>query len=125
LAEILFALDGIAVFTQPDHLLATSAPGWLEGGRVGQFLEVILVGSIVDVQFCFERRSALRAILPPSSMAFIVMIATEGIAAMVAMAAVAGKGEQDILVFIITNPLPATLCFRQRAGFPAQAATRE
>jgi hypothetical protein len=117
--KILFSLDRIPVFSQMDHRSTPGTQRRLVSWWVGQFLEVVLVRPIVNIQFGLERLSALRTFLPLPLVSLVVMIAAQGITAVVPMATVPGIREQDVLVLVIANPLPATSRFRQPGGFAA------
>ncbi len=57
-------------------------------------------------------------------MAFIVMVGTEGIAAVIPMATVTGKREEHIILFIITNPAAAAVRLGQVCHLAAQTTSR-
>ena len=56
-------------------------------------------------------------------MAFIVMVGTEGIAAVIPMATVTGKGEEHIVLLIITNPAAAAVRLYQVFHLAAQTTS--
>jgi hypothetical protein len=49
------------------------------------------------------------------------MVATESEAPVIATATVAGVGKQDVLIFVVADPLAATLGSRKLLGTAAQA----
>ena len=57
-------------------------------------------------------------------MAFIVMVGTEGIAAVIPMATVTGKGEEHIILLIITNPAATAVGLYQVFYLAAQTTPR-
>ena len=56
-----------------DDLPTLRTEGWLECGRVFQFLEVVIVGAVPDVHFGFEGFAAFVAVFPVACMSFIEM----------------------------------------------------
>ena len=81
-------------------------------GRVREGLEVVIVRPIVDVHLGVERVATLPAGLPGAVVAFGGVMAAEREAAMIASAAVVGKGEEHVGVLIVANPSPTAV----RAG---------
>jgi hypothetical protein len=88
-----------------DDLPTLRAEGWLECGRILQFLVVVLVGAVPDVHLGFEGFAAFVAVFPEACMSFIVMGPAEGIAIVVSAAAVPRIRERDILVMIVAYPI--------------------
>lgn len=121
-APVSASLRGIAAFSETDHLAAFGALRRLVGGWAFELGEVVFVGSVVDVDFSFKLTTALRAGLPGAGMAFGMMRAAERESVMVPGATLAGVGEQDVLPFVIANPLAAALGQDEVAGFSAQPA---
>lgn len=94
-------------------------------GRFGQLHKVILIRAVVDIHFYvrFKHLPALLTILPAAPMAFGMVATAQGIAAMVAVAAIVSKGKHHILVFIVADPVVAAFRLGQILGFTAQATT--
>ena len=107
-----------------DDLPTLRAEGWLECGRVLQFLEVVLVGAVPDVHLGFEGVTAFLAVFPVANMPFVVMGPTESVAIMISVAAVSGVRERDILVMIVANPVPAAIGLSDLSDFATQATAR-
>ena len=92
--------------------------------RIFEDLEVVFVGAVVDVHLGFDRSTTLGAILPPSGVLFVEVKATEGVAAVVSVATIAGIREQYVLALVVADPLVAAFGFREIARGAAQAAAR-
>ena len=107
-----------------DDLPTLRAEGWLECGRVLQFLEIVLVGAVPDVHLGFEGFAAFVAVFPVACMSFIVMGPAEGIAIVVSVAAVPRVRERDILVMIVAYPVPAAIGLSDLSDFATQATAR-
>jgi len=107
-----------------DDFPALRAEGWLECGRIFQFLEIVLVGAVPDVHLGFEGFAAFVAVFPVAYMSFIVMGPAEGIAIVVPVAAVPGVRERDILVMIVAYPVPAAIGLSDLSDFATQATAR-
>jgi hypothetical protein len=107
-----------------DDLPTLRAEGWLECGRILQFLEIILVGAVPDVHLGFEGFAAFVAVFPEACMSFIVMVPAEGIAIVVSVATVPGVRERDILVMIVANPVPAAISLSDLSDFATHATAR-
>ena len=114
---------GIAFITQPNYPITPPTPGRFILGRVTQLVKVIFIGAVVDIHFRFKHLPALLTILPAALMAFGMVATAQGIAAMVAAAAIVGKGKHLILVFIVADPVVAAFGFGQVLGFAAQTTT--
>jgi hypothetical protein len=113
----------IPIFTKRDHLLHF-AQRVAEFGRVFQLLEVVFICAVVNVHFGLEIFSTLLASLPIAGVFFCVMVAAQGVAVVIAVAAIAGIREQLVFMLVVANPLPAALGLGQVFGFAAQAAAR-
>jgi hypothetical protein len=88
---------------------------------MGQLFEIVFVRPVVDVPLCLDILSAARTILPVPGVAFRMVIAAQSKATMIAIAAIPSIRKQDVLAFIVTNPLAATVRFRQVGGLAAQS----
>lgn len=91
LAEMLFALDRIPVFAQVDNLSASGASGRLEGRRIGQFLKVVFVRAVVDIDFGSKRGSTPLAPLPVPRVTFVEVVRAERETAVIPVTTVAGE----------------------------------
>ena len=109
IAPVLFAKTGISLCAKLDHCPTTGAPRSFILGWVLQLREVVFIGSVPNVHFRFEGSPALGAILPVSWVALIVMRCTEGVPTVVPVTAVARVGKDHVLMFVIANPVPATI----------------
>ena len=107
-----------------DDLPTLRTEGWLECGRVFQFLEVVIVGAVPDVHFGFEGFAAFVAVFPVACMSFIEMGPAEGIAIVVSVAAVPRVRERDILVMIVAYQVPAAIGLSDLSYFATQATAR-
>ena len=107
-----------------DDLPTLRTEGWLECGRVFQFLEVVIVGAVPDVHFGFEGFAAFVAVFPVACMSFIEMGPAEGIAIVVSVAAVPRVRERDILVMIVAYQVPAAIGLSDLSDFATQATAR-
>jgi hypothetical protein len=107
-----------------DDLSTLRAEGWLECGRILQFLEIVLVGAVPDVHLGFEGFAAFVAVFPVACMSFTVMGPAEGIAIVVSVATVPRIREWDILVMIVAYPVPAAIGLSDLSDFATQAAAR-
>jgi hypothetical protein len=107
-----------------DDLSTLKTEGWLECGRILQFLEIVLVGAVPDVHFGFEGFAAFVAVFPVTCMSFIVMGTAEGITIVVSVAAVPRICEQDILVVIVAYPIPTAIGLSDLSDFATQATAR-
>jgi hypothetical protein len=87
---------------------------------MGQLLEIVFVRPIVDVHLCLDILSAAKTILPVAGVAFRMVIAAQSKATMIAIAAIPSIRKQDVLAFIVTNPLAAAIRFRQVGGLATQ-----
>jgi hypothetical protein len=96
--------------------------GRLIGWRIQQLLEVIFVSSKVNVHFCLVVIAAFRAVLPPPLVSFLEMMTAECVAPVVATATVAGIREQDVLIFVVADPLAATFASCEVLSATAQSA---
>ena len=56
-------------------------------------------------------------------MAFIVMVGTKGIATVISMATITGKGEEHIILLIITNPTATAVGLGQVFHLAAQTTS--
>ena len=108
-APVLFAKTGISLCAKLDHCPTPGAPRRLILGWVLQRREVVFIGSVPDVHFRHEGFPALGAILPVTRMALIVMECTEGVPTVVPITTVARVGKDHVLMFVIANPVPATV----------------
>ena len=70
-----------------------------------------------------EILAAFGAILPATTVAFVMMVGAKRFVAVIPMATVRGIGEQHILVFVVANPLAATFRAGEFALLAAQPAT--
>ena len=80
----------MAILTELDDLRAFEASRWFEGRRTRQLFEVVLISAVVDVHLGFNAFAALDALLPFAVVPFAVVMAAQGIAAMISRAAVVG-----------------------------------
>jgi hypothetical protein len=104
--------------------LAIRAFGGLEGGGIGELLEVVLVGPVPYDHLGLKSGAALFAVLPIPRVPLGVVIAAKRHSAVVAMATVAGVRKENIFPLVVADPVPAALGFDQPAGFSTQAASR-
>jgi len=107
-----------------DDLPTLRAEGWLECGRVLQFLEVVLVGAVPDVHLGFEGVTAFLAVFPVANMPFVVMGPTESVAIMISVAAVSRVGKRNIFFMIVAYAVPAAIGLSDLTGFATQSTTR-
>ena len=84
----------------------------------------MLVRSEVNIQLWLERLSALPTGLPIASMALLGMEAAERVSAVVPAATYLTKGERDILVLVVADPMTTALCPGQVSGLSAQSTPR-
>lgn len=112
----------VRVVYERNHAAAASAIGRLEFRRIFELLEIVLVCSIPDENLRPEGLPTGKAIFPASFMAFRVVIRAQGVMVMVSIAAVAGIGEENIFVRIVTNPVSAAIRFREVFRFAAKSA---
>jgi hypothetical protein len=88
LTEEAFWSLGIASIVQIYDCATGVTAGGFVGWRVGEFLEVVLVGAQAHVDFGLEVGAAFQAILPFAGVALAVMISAESEPAVIAMATV-------------------------------------
>ena len=91
LAEVVFTGLHVTVMAQRDDSAAARAVRRFERRRVGQRFEVVFVGAVVDVYLGLKRRAALLAVLPGAGVAFVVVVAAQRVAIVVARARVVRK----------------------------------
>ena len=97
---------------------------WLERRRVFEFLEIVLVRAVPDVHFRLETLATFLAILPAARVPFFVMITAQRVAAVVAMARISCVRKENVLVFVVADPIATARRTRQRfCCRAAQAAT--
>ena len=93
------------------------------GGRIGQFLEVEFIRTLPNIHFGFKGVPADRAGFPISGVFLGMMVSAERISPMISRTAVGRIRKKHILVFIIADPLSATLGPSQLPRFPTQSAS--
>jgi hypothetical protein len=108
-APVLFTKTGINLCGKLNHCPTPGAPRRFIIGWVLQLREVVFIGSVPNVHFRFEGAPALGAILPVTWMPLIVMGCTEGVPPVVPVTTVARVGKDHVLMFVIANPVPATV----------------
>jgi hypothetical protein len=89
LAEVLPCTKRIAIFTEPDYFATARTSGGLVFRRVLKSLKVVLICTVVNIDFGLEIGTTFGAILPSSWMPLLVVEATKGIAIVITIAAVA------------------------------------
>jgi hypothetical protein len=94
---------------ESDNRIAFGASGRLVFWRVLQLLKVVLVRATVHIHLGLEILPALWTSLPVARVLFGVVITTQRIAAVIPVTTISGVGEQYVLIFVITDPLPTTL----------------
>ena len=117
---VIFApAHGIATLAQVQDFPTFRTTRWLESWRIFELFEVILVRPIVDIHFGLEVIPAFLAGLPVAGMSFVEVMAAQCVAVMVSVTTIAGIGKQDIVLFVVTDPIAAALGLRQVFGLAA------
>ena len=84
-------------------------------GWVLELLEVVFVGAEPDVHLGLEALPALAASLPVACVLLVVIVSAQRITSVIAMAAIARKREERVLVLVIANPVTTAVGARQVA----------
>ena len=106
-----------------DDLPTLRAEGWLECGRILQFLEIVLVGAVPHVHLGLETFAAFLAVLPTTGMAFVIVVTAQCVAVMIAVAGIRCIRKENVIAFVVANPIVATWRARQRFGGRAAQTT--
>jgi hypothetical protein len=109
-----------SICAKVNHASARIAARWLELGWIFEFLEIVLVRTVPHVHFGLEIRAAFLAILPPTFVPFVMVRTAQRVPIVIAMAGIAREGKQNVTVFIVANPVAATI--RARQAFRRRAA---
>jgi hypothetical protein len=122
-AVILSQVHSVPIIAQIDHLFTLCATRRSELWRVRQFLKIIFIRAVVNINLGFKIITAFFAGFPIPGMSFVEMITAQCVAVMISAATVIGVREQNIFVVVITDPIATTLRFSQIPCFTAQPAT--
>ena len=124
LAPVAVRAARVALFAEADDPPTPNAFGRLIIRRIRQLLKVVFVGAEPHVPLGLKVRPAVRAVLPSSGVAFVMVMGAPGVAPVVAVATVPGIGEEDVFVLVVANPLAAAFRAGEPARLAAQSATR-
>ena len=91
-----------------DNALAIRAMRRLELGRVGELLEVVFVRAVPNVYLGLEILETFFALLPASRMLLDVMRTAQRIAAVIAVAGITRVRKEDVICFVVADPIAAT-----------------
>jgi hypothetical protein len=95
-----------------------------ELGWIFEFLEIVLVRAVPHVHFGLETRAAFLTILPPTFVPFVMVRTAQRVPIVIAVTRITREGKQNVIVFIVADPVAATIGARQAfGGRAAQAAT--
>ena len=110
---VFVSLSGVAPLAQHDSGLALAAFRWLVFWRILQFLEVVLVRSIRDIHLHLNVFSTLWTLFPMARVFFGMVVAAQGEPPVIPVATVPSIREQHVLIFVVADPVAATLCLGQ------------
>ena len=102
-----------------DHAPTLSTVRRLERGQVFECLGIVLVRAVPDVHFGLETFTTFFTVLPASRVPFVVVITTQCVAVVIAMAGIRRIRKENVLVFVDANPIAAA--GRARQGFCCRA----
>jgi len=122
IAQITASLNGVSILGETDDPSTATAFRWLVGRRIWQLREVVVVRPVIDIEFRFKSLTAGRAILPGAGMALGVVKTAQGVSTVVPGATVACVREQDVVGFVIANPLAAAFGPDEVASLPTETA---
>lgn len=121
-AQVTFlAGSRITAVRQPDDHPAAGALRWLVFWRIFEHFEIVFICAVVNIHFWLDVAPALFAVFPMAGMAFSKVGTTERIAPVIARATVARVGKQHVVLFVVADPLTATLGLDEIFGSATQA----
>lgn len=98
------------------------ADGGFKVWRVLQHFEVVLVGAVVHVQLGLDVLPAFAAGFPIPLVTLCVVEPAQGVAAVIAMAAILGIGKELVVLLVVADPLPAAFRLHESRPLPAEEA---